>query len=116
MIEETLYNLLSDVAPTYPLLHQKLYPCITYSVIAGSERYAHDGNSNLKEITVQINAWDTTYAGAKNLQQSIFNTIDDYRNSEIRNIFLESKQDLYELETEIYYCVTDYKIQYREVT
>lgn len=115
MIEQTLYALLSDVAPTYPLFHQKLYPCITYSVIAGTERYSHDGNSNLKEITVQINAWDTTYAGAKSLQEAIFEKIDAYRNYEIRNVFLESKQDLYENETEIYYCVTDYRIQYREV-
>lgn len=114
MIEQTIYNLLSDVAPTYPIFHEKLYPCLTYAIISGLERYDHDGNSNLKTIVVQVNAWDTTYAGAKALQDSVFNKIDAYRNSEIRNVFLESKQDLYENETEIYYCVTDYRIQYRE--
>jgi hypothetical protein len=115
MIEQTIYAILEDIAPTYPLHHQKLYPCLTYSVIAATEKYSYDGNSNLKEIVVQINAWDTTYAGAKNLQQAIFNSLDAYQSYEIRNVFLENKQDLYENETGIYYCVTDYRVQYVEV-
>ena len=50
MIEQTIYALLKDIAPTYPIHHQKLYPCITYTIISGSERYSHDGNSNLKQV------------------------------------------------------------------
>ncbi len=115
MIEQTIYALLKDIAPTYPIHHQKLYPCITYTIISGSERYSHDGNSNLKQVVVQITAWDNTYNGAKTLQSSIFNTIDAYRNYEIQNVFLENKIDFYDGEIDVYYCVTDYRFFYRNL-
>jgi len=115
MIEQTIFNLLSDVTQIYPIHHQKLYPCATYNVIAGREGYTHTGNANLKQIIIQITAYDTSYEGAKTLQQSIFDVIDSFRNHEIRCVFLENKTDLYDSETEVYYCISDYRILYMEV-
>jgi len=114
MIEETIYNLLSEIAPTFPIKHNKEFPCITYNVITANETYSHDGNSNIKNILIQITCWDTTYANVKTLQNSIFSAFDSYRTYPIKMTFLENIIDLYDDETQTYYCACDYRVNYVE--
>lgn len=115
MIEKKVFDLIENIAPTSPILHQKIYPSITYNVISASEQYNHDGNSNVKQLIIQISTWGKTYAEAKDTQDLVFATLDAYKNQEITGIFLETTVDLYDGETEVYQCASDYRVNYREV-
>lgn len=115
MIEKTIFGLIENIAPTSPVLHQKVYPSITYNVVSARERYDHDGNSNLKQIVLQISTWGKTYAEAKDTQDSVFATLDSFTNQEITGIFLETSVDLYDGETEIFQCASDYRVNYKEI-
>ncbi len=100
MIEETLYTLLSAVAPnTYPATAPKgvKSPFVIYTRVSTPRLRDFDGPCGHAMPTFRIDAYASTYDAARDLANSIRTTLDGYRGGIIQACALVNEQDMSDL-------------------
>lgn len=134
MSELAVYTLLKNAAAVsalvgariYPLTapQKPTYPLITYQRISGPRWTTLDGPTGIAQPRIQVDAYATTYAGAKALAAAIRQTLDGYRgavsttagNVRIGGVRLETDQDLYEddVDPALYRVQMDFMVTHEE--
>jgi len=127
MIETALrYILINDATVKaittrcYPvaLPQSPTYPLILYTKITGMRDHTLRGASGHAHPRFQIEAWAKTYTGAKTLADAIRDALDDYTGTAagtvIGSCLIDSEQDMYESEIEVYRVVSDWFIWHEE--
>jgi hypothetical protein len=116
MIESDLYSYLSGVSAVsalagtrlYPLIlpQAPTYPAITYTVQGADRDYTYCGPSGLVKKDIQIDAWGSTYAAAKALQDVLRVALDGFvglmGNTRVHRVEILAEIDVYEDEPQAY--------------
>ena len=100
MIEETLYTLLSAVAPnTYPAIAPKgvKSPFVIYTRVSTPRLRDFDGPTGNAMPTFRVDAYAITYDAARALANSIRVALDGYRGGIIQDCALVNEQDMSDL-------------------
>ena len=100
MIEETLYTLLSAVAPsTYPATAPKSVksPFVIYTRVSTPRLRDFDGPTGNAMPTFRVDAYASTYDAARTLANSIRAALDGYRGGIIQDCALVNEQDMSDL-------------------
>jgi len=104
------YPIAIPQSPTYPL--------ILYTKITGMRDHTLRGASGHAHPRFQIEAWAETYTEAKTLADAIRNALDDYSGTVLGTVIwsclIDSEQDIYESEIEVYRTLQDYFIWHEE--
>ena len=94
------------------------YPLILYTKITGMRDHTLRGASGHAHPRFQIEAWAETYTEAKTLADAIRNALDDYSGTVLGTVIgsclIDSEQDVYESEIEVYRVLQDYFIWHEE--
>ena len=134
MSEIAVYTLLKNAAAVstlvgariYPLAapQNPTYPLITYQRISGPRWTTMDGPTGMAQPRIQVDAFATTYAGAKALATAIRTTLDGHRGTvtvtggtvRVGGIRLETDQDLYEADVnpKLYRVQMDFMVTHDE--
>ncbi len=127
MIESAIRSILitDDTVKTittrcYPVTipQSPTYPLILYTKITGMRDHALRGASGHAHPRFQIEAWAETYTETKTLANAIRNALDDYSGTVLGTVIgsclIDSEQDVYESEIEIYRVLQDYFIWHEE--
>jgi hypothetical protein len=128
-VEKVIYSKLSgdsDVSGLvstriYPVsLPQKpTYPAIVYTRISGDRLHSLGGASNLASPRFQIDCFASTYSAVKDLASKIRSAINGFRGTvsgvTVHGIFLESDNDIFEDDFNVYRVSSDYFIHYKEI-
>lgn len=128
MVEKAIYSKLSGDADVSGLVSSRIYPvnlpqtptypAIVYSRVSGQRAHSLSGASNIASPRVQVDAFATTYSGAKDLAAKIRAALNGFRGTvagiTIHGIFLESDNDIFDDDFEIYRITSDYFIHYKE--
>lgn len=113
-------------AEVYPheIYQGAIVPAITYQQISAVYAIAMDGEIPLCSTRFQVNCWDDTYEGAKDLAEAVRNRLNGYSGTAsgvtIQMITVQDEGDLISLgvaaeESKRYGRWTDYKISYNAV-
>ena len=109
-ITTRVYPVALPQSPTYPL--------ILYTKITGMRDHHLQGPSGHAHPRFQIEAWAKTYTEAKTLADAIREALDGYSGTaagtKIGSCLIESEQDIYESEIEVYRVIQDYFIWHEE--
>lgn len=114
-IEERLCYLLSSDALIASMVSRRIYPniiperaampAITYQQISGDRDHDMDGAEGYVTGRFQINCWDSSYGGAKDLSDIVRMALDGYSGlvstHYIQRIFLMDEGDMPEVEPEL---------------
>jgi len=94
------------------------YPLILYTKITGTRDHHLQGPSGHAHPRFQIEAWSKTYTEAKTLADAIREALDGYSGTaagtKIGSCLIESEQDIYESEIEVYRVTSDWFIWHEE--
>ena len=94
------------------------YPLILYTKITGMRDHHLRGPSGHAHPRFQIEAWAKTYTEAKTLADAIREALDGYSGTaagtKIGSCLIESEQDIYESEIEVYRVTSDWFIWHEE--
>ena len=94
------------------------YPLILYTKITGMRDHHLQGPNGRAHPRFQIEAWSKTYTEAKTLADAIRKALDGYSGTAsgtvIRSCLIESEQDIYESEIEVYRVTSDWFIWHEE--
>lgn len=121
--------LISDRFEPHPLTQNSLYPAITYMEAFGVHVHSHRNDADTNGITglamplFQLDCWDVTYKGVKELAEKLRLAIDTFRGTVdgvvINGILLENVRDIYEEavsddKQRIHRILTEYRVMYNE--
>ena len=94
------------------------YPLILYTKITGMRDHHLQGPNGRAHPRFQIEAWSKTYTEAKTLADAIREALDGYSGTaagtKIGSCLIESEQDIYESEIEVYRVTSDWFIWHEE--
>jgi hypothetical protein len=102
--DATIASLVS--ARVYPnvLPQDAIMPALTYQVITGIRENQMDGAAGISHGSIQINAWDDDYEGAKTLAEAVRKELNCYHGEtggvRIYDIFLMNEMDLAQIAEE----------------
>ena len=127
MIETAIHSILindstvKDITTRcYPVTipQSPTYPLILYTKITGMRDHHLQGPNGRAHPRFQIEAWSKTYTEAKTLADAIREALDGYSGTaagtKIGSCLIESEQDIYESEIEVYRVIQDYFIWHEE--
>jgi len=128
IIEDGLYNYLSNNAGVAAIVSNRIYPlvmaqkttlpAITYQTTALRPDRGLDGNSGRMTATIQINAWAETHVEAKNLAEALRAALNDYSGAmgsdTIQRSRVENETDGFDEETNFYRVGMQITIIYNE--
>lgn len=129
MIEQRVQYKLRHTAAIAAIVSNRIYPvqlpqeftlpAITYQLISNQRIHAIDGPIGVAIPRVQIDCYADTYSEVKTLADKVRITFDGFRGSiatetDIGGIYLESEQDIYSADTEIYRVSMDFMIPHGE--
>lgn len=119
LVGARIYPLTAPQPPTYPL--------VTFQRISGVRWRSLSGPSGMAQPRIQVDAYATTYAGAKALATAVRQTLDGYRGPvqvtsgpatyvRVGGCTLESDQDLYETDVnpKLYRVSMDFLVTHDE--
>ena len=110
LIGDRLYPVFVPQSPTYP--------CLSYQVISGSSSYSMDGSAETVK-RIQFDAWGTTYADVKNIQQALHNLLDGFEGvlsdgTAVHGTFRGVELDEFENDSLTYRTLTEYSFHFVE--
>lgn len=108
MIETVLYNALKTVNErVYPLLlSQKCsYPALVYTIINDADEQSFNGEFLGKDTRIQVDVYDESYIGAKNVKNEVIEAIYTLGAIEI------NVQDFLEEDTQLFRQLIDFRIR-----
>ena len=110
MIENSVYTLLSSIAPTFPMIANdgQSTPYITYQNILNKPVVAMAGNIPVNNTRIQIDCYAATYAAVRALAESIQSAM---QSAPFVNVPQQTR-DIYESEVKFYRVMMDYSIWY----
>ena len=115
--DDTVKALTTRVYPV-ALPQSPQYPLILYTKITGMRDHHLQGPNGRAHPRFQIEAWSKTYTEAKTLADAIREALDGYSGTaagtKIGSCLIESEQDIYESEIEVYRVIQDYFIWHEE--
>lgn len=128
VIEEAIHTKLTTDADISGLISGRVYPlklpqkptlpAVTYQRISGVRNYFMDGVATLAQPRFQVDSWAATYSAAKDLAgkvraalSGLTETVDTIK---IYGVFLDSDNDLYDDDLEVYRVQADYFIHHKE--
>jgi len=115
--DDTVKALTTRVYPV-ALPQSPQYPLILYTKITGMRDHHLQGPSGHAHPRFQIEAWAKTYTEAKTLADAIREALDGYSGTaagtKIGSCLIESEQDIYESEIEVYRVTSDWFIWHEE--
>ena len=115
--DDTVKALTTRVYPV-ALPQSPTYPLILYTKITGMRDHHLQGPSGHAHPRFQIEAWAKTYTEAKTLADAIREALDGYSGTaagtKIGSCLIESEQDIYESEIEVYRVTSDWFIWHEE--
>ena len=115
MIEESVFTALRGLVSdrVYPLQMPQLptLPAIVYTRIANTPQNVIYGRPTLDQVRIQIDAYATTYKGAKDLAQSIRDAMET---SATFSATLQTDDDFFQTDTDLYRVSSDYYIWERK--
>ena len=127
MIETAIHSILindstvKDITTRcYPVTipQSPTYPLILYTKITGMRDHHLQGPNGRAHPRFQIEAWSKTYTEAKTLADAIREALDGYSGTaagtKIGSCLIESEQDIYESEIEVYRVTSDWFIWHEE--
>lgn len=123
MIEEDLIVLVNDVTELtmYPdeMEQDVELPGITYRRVTTERRYTHSGSSGLAKPRFQLDLWDATYLGVRQLANTLRIGIDGYHGTlngrYIGSIMIVDEQDAGEEDaTGRYRVIMDVEVDHNE--
>lgn len=104
----------------YPLIipQDPTYPCLTYQRIDGPRESALNSDMGLPHPRIQIDSWGKTYASAKAVATQVRGALQRWSDSgaspAVLDCLLETDEDGYESETNIFRVRQDWVIWHRE--
>ena len=104
----------------YPLIlpQPPTLPAVTYQRISASRWSSIPGDDGVAEPRMQVDAWALTYGAAKlaaaQVRLALERWSDDASSPVVLDVFLETDQDIYEPDTDIYRVSADYRVVHRE--
>lgn len=130
MSELAVYTILKDTAAVSALVAGRVYPVqapqnptyplVTYQRISAVRVRSVDGPSGLAQPRIQVDAYATTYAGAKALAAAIRGALDGYRGTaggvRVGGVSLLSDIDFFEedVDPKLYRVSMDYLVTHDE--
>ena len=97
-------------------------PLLVYQRVSGPREHDMDGAAGIANPRIQIDAWASTYTGAKALSTAVRKRIDGYSGDvgspavDVIVAMLLSDRDLYDDETELWRVSMDFEIMHIEAT
>jgi hypothetical protein len=119
MLSEALSAILGDITDNvYAMRLPDVpeYPAIVFQQVSGYRPVVHDGPMGIDVARVQVDSYDTTFEGAKELSEGVTSlnghkeTVDD---TTIMIMIVDGEWDLYESGVDAYRATTDFRILYR---
>ena len=132
-IEAALVALLAADAPYTALVDKRTYPlrlpdrpapgvaqfpAVVYQRISGDREYSQDGDSRLPHPRYQFSVWGPDYTATRAAANALRTAISGYRGTVggvfIQAIFIESEQELFEIETKLNRVLIDAIIWHKD--
>ncbi len=89
LLEEGLFSVVTGDTAIQAIISTRMYPrrlpdksvlpALTYSVVSGQRDGAHDGDSGLPRVRIQINCHANDYLNAKKLAKAVTNKLSGFR-------------------------------------
>lgn len=126
MIGKLIYNRLSSDGSITAYVGTKIYPDITpqnvqypfvvYTIVNSLPVDYKDGQSNLEEITLQIDVYTQSYDDTQQLSNLIRNRLDRFvgtlENVEVQTIkYMSSDSQVYNAELSVYWMSIDFMVK-----
>lgn len=126
MIGKLIYNRLSSDGSITAFVGTKIYPDITpqnvqypfvvYTIVNSLPVDYKDGQSNLEEITLQIDVYTQSYDDTQQLSNLIRNRLDRFvgtlENVEVQTIkYMSSDSQVYNAELSVYWMSIDFMVK-----
>lgn len=127
-IEEGLYTLLSGTVAIAALVSTRIYavvapqnpttPFLVVTKISDVPEYVMGSESGITTARIQIDAYDTTYSGARALSEAVRQALSHYSGAPygvtVDIILKESDTALWEDEVKLHRILNDYMVSYRQ--
>ena len=84
-------------------------PYLVVNKISDIEERHQQGGNGLREATIRTNIFASTYTTAKGIESDIKKA---GLKGDIKNLYPEATQDLYDSDTKLFHIAVDFKIQY----
>jgi hypothetical protein len=121
MIQETLRTYLSDYAGLKALIGTRFYavqaphktdaPYCVYRTISNPPEYTHSGKDG-SHARFQVSCFAETYKAALQVAEQVINALHAWPHSdEVKSVFVNDTQDLYDDTTKMYHVPVDFTIR-----
>lgn len=131
VIEEGLYNHLSNHAGLTALVGTQIYPIVipqgktppmvTFQKINGPRVHAMQQDAGMAYPRFQVSCWGMTYKSAKDVAAQVRAALQDFKGTMggvggvvVSGVFIEDENDLYEPGTQVYHVALDFIIWHLE--